>query len=353
MTYLAIYVLIAALAYAAPPSRRAPAYAAVMAISFLVTAFRFEVGCDWGNYLRHYRLVAREPIDFALTQSDPLWWLLIDSIEALGLPYPWVNVAVTILFFAGAHTLAKKSANPAGFIALLFPVLVINMTMSGLRQAIAIGLLMIAFSTFLDRKPLRFIIWTAIAAGFHSSAAGFFLLAPLVGGQITVQRLIVAGLIALPGFAILVNSGAADTAFERYVSTGRDAGGAVFRGGILVLTSGLFFILLNRRWRRLAAHEHTLVFAGAGMMVLLIAIIPLSTVISDRLGYYLVPIQALILLKAPDIAPASLRFPLRVAPYAGLGLVLLVWTALSSHYQWCYDPYQSWMFGFPAGAIIS
>ena len=50
-------------------------------------------------------------------------------------------------FFFGAHYMAQRQQNRIAFLILLFPVLIINMPMSGIRQASAIGALCIAFVT--------------------------------------------------------------------------------------------------------------------------------------------------------------------------------------------------------------
>lgn len=36
-------------------------------------------------------------------------------------------------------------------------------------------------------------------------------------------------------------------------------------------------------------------------------------------------------------------------PYLGLLLVFTVWSQLSWHFNQCYIPYQTWLFGFPGG----
>lgn len=36
-----------------------------------------------------------------------------------------------------------------------------------------------------------------------------------------------------------------------------------------------------------------------------------------------------------------------VLPYLGLALMFTAWVAMSYHFQQCYLPYQSWIFGFP------
>lgn len=73
-------------------------------------------------------------------------------------------------FFVGARMLERWQPNSLGFLILLFPILIINLPMSGIRQADAIGLMRIAFATFSDRKLLHFAAWDLLASASHSSA---------------------------------------------------------------------------------------------------------------------------------------------------------------------------------------
>ena len=77
------------------------------------------------------------------------------------------------------------------------------------------------------------------------------------------------------------------------------------------------------------------------------AMLPVSSVIGDRLGYYLLPIQAMIFARAPFLRTGLNRNFVILAPYLGFLLFFGVWTTLSHHFSACYLPYQTWLFGFP------
>ena len=106
-------------------------------------------------------------------------------IREAKVPYPFINVIAGSIFFIGVHSLARRQPDPLAFLVLLFPILIINMPMSGIRQGAAIGLICIAFSAFIDRRPVRFGFWVIIAAGFHSSAIVFLLMLPVAAGSYT------------------------------------------------------------------------------------------------------------------------------------------------------------------------
>ena len=324
-------------------------YFLVLATLFVFSAFRFQVVCDWSGY--YYQYLGARNFDWSSVTEirEPIWWAILGWIQSMGLPYPVANIASSAVFFLGVHILARRQPDPLGFLVLLFPILIINMPMSGIRQGAAIGVLCIAFAAFIDRRPLWFAFWVVVAAGFHSSALIFMLLLPVATGRYTRNRLLLAAILAVPGAFFLATGEAAEVATSRYVGTGIDAAGAAFRVGMLGLSALYFFLFLRKKWLRTWPQDYSLASIGAIGMALAFLLIPVSTVIGDRFGYYLIPIQAVIFARIPFLpfrANAALHAAL---PYLGLLLVFTVWSQLSWHFKQCYIPYQSWIFGFPGG----
>jgi hypothetical protein len=350
--YIAVFIALILVRYGARRSRslKGQLYWPVLVFLFLFSALRFEVGCDWSGYLNQYLSGGSTDIEDVLGGREPLWWLAIGWMSAFDLPYPWLNVVAAVVFFAGIHALARRQADPLGFLILLFPILIINLPMSGIRQGAAIGVVCIAFVAFLDRSLWRFVLLTLIASMLHASALVLLLLAPLVNGAYSWKRLTVAALLAIPGAFALLSGEYAELATARYIGTGVDAAGAAFRVGLLFITGAFFFILLQQRWKRACPEDYKLINIGAIMMLMSIALVPISSVIGDRLGYYLIPIQAMIFARVPFLPPLHGRSFYTVAPYLGLFVVFVVWTLFSEHFQVCYLPYKTWLFGFPHDA---
>ncbi|MEX3011470.1 EpsG family protein [Hoeflea sp. TYP-13] len=322
-------------------------YPALLIALFVFSAFRFEVGCDWTGYLNQFEFQQFHTFKDTLTTSEPLWWALLATINQLGLSYPWLNVVSSAIFFAGVHVFARRQPDPVGFLILLFPILIINMPMSGIRQGAAIGVICVAFTAFLDRRLYQFVGLVLLASTLHTSAAIFLLLVPLARGRYTKSRLALSALLALPGGLALLSRGEFQLALSRYVNTGIDAAGASFRVGLLAITGIFFFSILRRKWERWFPHDYPLVSIGALMMLAITVLIPLSSVISDRLGYYLVPLQAMIFARIPYMRLGRFATAYSVAPYIGLSAVFAIWTSKSWIFEICYLPYETWLFGFP------
>lgn len=324
-------------------------YAVALLGLFLFSAFRYQVGCDWSGYYFQYAGAANFDWSTLTRIQEPIWWAILAWINESGLPYPVANVISSAVFFVGVHLLARRQPDPLGFLVLLLPILIINMPMSAVRQGAAIGLICISLTAFIDRRPLKYAIWVLLAAGFHSSAIIFMLLLPVASGQYTRYRIVLAAVFALPGAYFLAASEAAEAATSRYIDTGIDAAGAAFRVGILGLSALYFFAIVRKKWISAFPRDYSLVSVGALGMTLAFLLVPISTVISDRFGYYLIPIQSMIFARIPFLPFRRNATLHSAAPYLALLFIFTVWSQLSYHFEHCYIPYQTWIFGFPGG----
>jgi hypothetical protein len=113
-----------------------------------------------------------------------------------------------------------------------------------------------------------------------------------------------------------------------------------------------FFLFLKKKWMRTFPQDYSLASIGAIGMALAFLLIPISSVIGDRFGYYLIPIQAVIFARIPYLPFKSNHALHSALPYLGLLLVFFVWTQISGHFQQCYIPYNSWLFGLPGNGIL-
>lgn len=327
-------------------------YYVVLLALFVFSAFRYQVGCDWSGYYFQYLQAADKDWSHIANSRDQIWWAILAWIRGTGLPYPVANIVSSAVFFIGVHVLARRQPDPLGFLVLLFPILIINMPMSAIRQGAAIGLLCIAFTAFIDRRPIRFALWVVLAAGFHASALVFLLLLPVASGRYTRARLVMAAILAVPGAMLLASGESAEVASSRYIGTGTEAFGAVFRVGILGLSAAYFFLFVRKKWMRTFPQDYSLASIGALGMALALLLLPVASVIGDRFGYYLIPVQTMIFARLPFL-PFRSSQPLHSAlPYLGLLLVFFTWTEISWHFHQCYIPYDSWVFGLPDGYLL-
>ena len=322
------------------PNFNKPLYWALILFLYLFVAFRFEVGCDWGGYLRNYYFPVATTYGETLLTLEPGHWALILLLQEFGARYQALNAITAGFFFVGLHALARRQPDPLAFLVLCFPILIINMPMSGIRQAAAIGFLCFSFGALIDKKPLNFVVWTLLGSLFHASCIVFLVLTPFVWGKFNRINVIVAIILALPGLYVLSQTGAATLAEQRYIDSELSAAGAVYRLGLLSI-SGLFFLLiLAPAWRDKFPTDYKLATIGSWMMIAFFGLFFISTVIGDRFGYYLIPIQAMIFARIPSLSLGANRIFYSILPYVALSLVFLIWIRFSWHFNECYVPYQ-------------
>jgi hypothetical protein len=307
---------------------------------------RDEVGCDWfsyfGQFNTSYWLSWRE----SFNDPEPIWWAAMRSMTHAGWEYKALVFISAAIFFVGVHFLAIRQPNPSGFLAFLFPVLIINLPMSGIRQGVAIGLLCIAATRLIDGKAMRFAFWTALAATIHSSAAIFLLITPLVLPQLRPgAKVFIAALLAIPAVWLLAQGDAGQQAFDRYIETDSEAFGAAFRLAMLALSGAFYLVFLRKAWKRDFPQDHMFVTLGALAMIGVLAVLPISSVIADRLGYYLIPIQAMIFARIASLQEVRWRKFIALLPTLGMMAFLTAWATLSDHFALCYVPYHSWLIG--------
>lgn len=341
MTYFIAYItLLFGEIFGSQSKRREQVtYYCLMLALFLFVGFRYQVGCDWGGYLVHYRLIDND-WRTVLTGVEPGYWGTLKLIQVLGLPYVALNLVMALIFFGGFHILASRQFRPIGFLMFAFPILVLNMPMAAIRQGAAIGLLCAALAMLIENRKLFFVVLTIVAAQFHGSAYIFlaftFLDVVLRDWRYAVPAL-VASLIAA---SLFFNSEVYIRAADRYIESSLAASGAIYRTSILALTGGAFLLLFRKQWATTMPQTYQLALAGSAMMVALPSLLFLSSVIADRLGYYLIPIQLLILIHAHLFFQGKNRIAIYLAIFVGLGVVLVAWSQFSPHYQACYSDYQ-------------
>lgn len=321
-------------------ARRGSIYWLTLLGLIVFAGFRYEVGCDWTGYLKNWERMFGEDVTAASAMTEPAHWVIIAVLQELGLSYTYLLVVASVIFFIGLNALARRQPDPIAMLVLAFPILIINMPMSGIRQAEAIGIMCIAFNAFVDKRVFRYVALVLLATLFHRSAMVFLALAPLVPIGFDKRNVALAALLALPGLYLMAQSSAADEATSRYVGTGLDAAGASFRLLILVASGGFYLLKLAPRWRAQYPQDYKLATIGAWLMVGFFGLFVVSSVIGDRFGYYLIPLQLLIFARIPYLEGLRNRRLWGYAPYALLILVFFVWTQQSWHFRQCYLPYQ-------------
>ena len=352
MTYQAIFVLITGLALTA--GTRHAQRVMLGLLVFLMVLFvgsRREVGCDFWGYSERFELydlfVSLGQGGELLQRSEPGFALVNLAVIHLGLPYFWINVACAIIFFACFYVFAGRRERPVAMLALAFPILIVQLAMSGLRQATATALLMLAFHAFSRRQRVMMAFWIILASTFHASALMFMPLVFLIGRNINLATLAVGTLVALPAVALFAGD-RVDVYQDRYGEGDVVSFGAVFRTGLIVITA-VMFELYSDSFRRLYPQDYPLMRLFSIFAFGLAIVTVVSSIAAHRIGFYLMPVHILTLVRLP-LAMSHGRRPdplIAAMPFIAYGAYIVVWFATSKHARLCYTPYDSYLLGNP------
>ncbi len=325
------------------PKYRNITYNGLLLFLFLFTAYRMNVGCDYGSYWTHAKFHQTETLVQVLQKVETLYWLTVIGLYRLGFEFPTINVVSAVIFYAGIHALARRQPDRLLFLTLIYPMLITNLAMSAVRQAAALGFLCFAYNAVTDRKPLRFVLFVLLAFGFHKSALGFLALTFFISKDTSPRVLLLAGLATLPFLYFFFTNSAAQQYSDMYVNTATDAAGGAYRALSLFLTGVIFFLFLRKKWKIQTPVDYDLIFYTAPIMLFIFPVAFYSSVIGDRFGYYLMPLQAVILSRAYLYYNKIDSFIMYLFPIAMFGSMLLIWSQYSQIFQECYGVYDYWV----------
>ncbi|MHB9153809.1 MAG: EpsG family protein [Spirochaetales bacterium] len=200
------------LAFIAPllllPLRKKSSTAYVFVLAGLWSVFaglRLDIGGkDYFTYRDAYASIASGSIGIG-ARFEPLFQLLMQFFHGLGMPYHGFLLIVAILgILPAVYVVERRSGDsPIGLYVygiefMLYGSFVI------LRQGIAIGIAFLVIDAVMDRKPVKALIFSILAAGFHYSGL-ILLLYPLFSKEFSPRlRNAVFAVAAAAGATLLV-----------------------------------------------------------------------------------------------------------------------------------------------------
>lgn len=318
----------------------------VFLILFMGT--RNDTGCDFRAYEARFNFLYKDPsyLSYVSKEEPGFHWLNL-LVHDLGLSYMWLNVFGSLIFVVCLIRFVRLSPTPLLLLALMFPIVIIQLGMSGLRQALAVAFLLQAMISFVHMRRLNVGLWILLAAQFHQSAYLFLPLALMAGRKFS-WTMAAAGVAVLGPAAYFLLGERADVYSDRYVEQiygENSSGGAVLRYTLAVLPC-LLFELHAKRVRRLLPKLYPLLRVVSLMTFAVAGIGVLSTVALHRMTFYVLPGTLLIFVCTVLVMPRGqvLSRQLLIVPAGVMLTYLLGWFTLSRHSSICYVPYESFIF---------
>lgn len=347
--YWLLFAYVAIMALAFPVRSESTGVGAAQTMAFLVfiaayvlmATLRYRIGGDWTSYEAMYDIVGQDSPVEAMRLTDPLFGLLlwVSAQFKLGI-YP-VNGVCAALIGYGSLRLALRTREPWLALVAAVPYLLIVVGMGYVRQAGAIGMVMIAVASA-DRAKARITLTQlVIASGLHSTSSVTF---PLFGRIFAERSRPLAWVMsAIGAIAFLYILSGRLTEFEvGYIDAQYDSGGAAVR----LLMNLLPSLLLLARWRnfRLEGPSRSiwLGFAIANIVAVAALLLSPSSTAVDRMALYFSPIQLIVFGSILDLidAPRESAHLVRMLAIAVAASVQVVWLFFATNaYLWV--PYRS------------
>jgi len=303
----------------------------------LAMGMRYQVGGDWGAYLRMLEMQSGRSLGDVITGEDPGFYLLCWLVERAGGSIYWVNTLCGMIVMAGVVRFCRSLPLPWLALLLSVPYLIIVVGMGYTRQAAALGFLMLGLVSLTNQSLRWFLFWTLLGATFHKSAVLMLPVAALASTSNRFWSLFWGGVISIAaGYLFLLDSAA--YLWTNYVEADYQSQGGMIRVLMNAVPAALF-LSLNRRMR-LSAGEQKLWFWMSLFSLACIPLVVLSSTATDRVALYLIPIQLFVFSHLPFLAKEpSLRATIALAVVCYYAFVQFVWLVFGAHsYAWV--PYQ-------------
>ena len=268
------------------------------AVLVIMIGLRREVGGDWWTYLNMYRYIQLSDFARGLGRTDPGYALVNWVGGQLGLGIWFVNVVCGAIFTWGLIALCRQQPNPwLALVASLYTIILIGMGYT--RQSAALGFCMLALAQFSRRPNLRMMVFLALAPLFHTSSIIMALLIALASVR---QRFWTAAVVAaLAAFLYLQFAGHIGERLDVYTEgRGHVPAGAVPRLLMNAIPAVIFLAFRQRFSTSPDVTRLLTIFSIVAFASLAIGyMFPASAIIPDRLGFYLIPLQIVVLSRVP------------------------------------------------------
>lgn len=197
---------------------------------------------------------------FMRAGRDPVFHFLLKVLSLFSdSPQTMLIVVGGIFAFGFSYFVYHSKGNVLLTFMMLIGFRIFSFSLSGIRQAVALGLIYIAYIAFRDKKYKQYVILTFIATLFHKSALVFFITWPLLFVSVTY---VVYALI----FLLMLNLGTSGKIvgflgsiffsgrFDSYLERSEDM---VFEGGATFFIYIFFYLLILMSYRQIKRKDVT------------------------------------------------------------------------------------------------
>ncbi|MES2979238.1 MAG: EpsG family protein [Pseudomonadota bacterium] len=283
LIYFAMLMVPLALGWAHPrmPRKRYTGLWIYFAVALVFCGLRNEVGADWMGYSAIYDRYEDTGFGDLLHTSEQGFYFLNIASRELGTGFGGVIFVCAWMFLYGCFRYARQTSNPWLAVAVVMPYLVFIISLSGIRQAAAIGVGLYLFATWRETGLIKKLALISLAVLFHSSSAIYLIFIVFgIHGKV-VLRVVLAGAILA-----FVSTGLNETeVFDKYrnvyIVQNVASDGAFFHVLLTAFPASLY--LLFRKKLAAAGFYDPNVMLASFLSLLALPLLSLSSTGIDRL----------------------------------------------------------------------
>lgn len=335
-----IIPLLSALLQSTRPMRIQPFYWLFFLLLVLFSGLRYQVGPDWSGYYYIFDGYIETPIENIAFLSEPGFFLINKLADSLGLGLQGVIFFSAVIFLFGCFTYARCTANPWIALSAVMPYLVFVISMSGIRQAAAIGIGFFLFSRWNKSSILEKILLILLATSIHNSAIAltFFLIFQFKQG--TLVRLVLSFAVLFPVMYFLDSIDKTQRYREIYIEENLISDGAFFHVLLVAIPAALY--LFYRKKLVVKGLSDSNVMLASIATLALMPMLAVSSTGVDRLTLYFSFVQMWVypaLLSSGVINKSLAR-----ASFAALVLAIFIGYFFYGTHASAYVPYKNMLF---------
>ena len=258
----------------------------------LISSFRWKVGGDWVNYLYVFETAGDNNFQFEWNLTYELLNYFFSYIDS---GIYGINLFITSTFFLALYRLGKVLNFDLILLLLIsFSLVYFNGIMGYVRQTFCLTFLIFATEFLVRKKNYQATIFFILSITTHISAIIF---APIFLFIYFRNLRSIVFIIFILSLVIIIYSNTFVVAFEQFVRIRRNSLGSMFRAIPLIMCC--FIYLKYRKEIITSARNFNFLidyFFGLSILMSLITfILPSFSTISDRLSFYLIIFQIIIL----------------------------------------------------------
>ncbi len=202
----------------------------------------------------------------------------------------WMNIIGIIFAIPFTYFIYKYSKNMYTS-SLMLLSLMFSFTLTGLRQTVALGGILLAYKWIIDKKPIKFIITVLIAACFHSTAILFLPAYWLAKLTVGIKQFVMIGIsfvlsTVFPGvFRNLIVTFSWNEQMEMYAER---TVGLTWSGFIINLLIYIFCFVFASKINIKSKLEREVYSKFMSLMAIGLMFLAISTVVAEafRMSYY-------------------------------------------------------------------